>query len=289
LDWSEKFFKKILMEMFRFALPLIPAGFVLTFLTNSTPFFIKFFCGTESVGLYAIGSVIAAGVTIFVSAFQSAWNPFAYSILTENNATKIYANVLTAYTIFMSFVALNVSMFSKELLLVFTSKNYYNTYLVAGILSINAVIYGYSSIAAIGSGIAKNNKPLATSILFALIITVISYCILIPIWGKEGAAVAAGFGYLIVPIYLFYKGQKHLFIPYNFYIPIIFLFKIALLFYVSLKLTSNLRLGYGIMIKLMLEIVYFGSTYLILKFFYKDFYKSFSTIFSYKKKGDFGI
>jgi O-antigen/teichoic acid export membrane protein len=265
--------------MLKYALPLIPTTVAFWVLNNSSAFVIQYFYNQSEVGLYQLGMTIASGVAIFVTAFQMAWGPFAFSIIKNENAKNTYAMMLNVYSIFFTSIALLIALFSLEILKIFTNKSYYGAAIVAGILSFNGIIYGYSYILGIGNNIEKNNKPLAISVFFGAIITFILYLILVPLIGKEGAAISTTLGYIVVPIFVYKKAQKVYKIEFNVNLTI-FISIIGICIYsISLFFESN-NILMIILLKLLLIFIYFAIVFLLIKKFDENLYKKINSIFS---------
>jgi O-antigen/teichoic acid export membrane protein len=203
-------------EMLRFSLPLIPAAIAYWLINSTDAYFIQFFKGQSEVGLFSIGASLASGVALFTGAFQQAWGPFAFSIMNEPDAKRTYANVFLTFGVFSSLILLSMFLFTPEILTLLTTPKYYDSAWVASILSINLILIAFTYIASVGTGISKNNKYYSIGILFASVLTILLDVVLIPIWGKEGSAIATVLAQLIVPVYLFFKAQKLYSIPYPF-------------------------------------------------------------------------
>lgn len=204
-----------LREMLRFALPMIPTSVAFWIINSSSTFILDYFYNLKEVGIFQLGLTISSAVTLFTSSFQMAWGPFAYSIIQNENAKNVYSTVLTAYTIIANFIALSVALFAYELLVVFTTPDYYSAYLVAGLLSFNSTIYSYVYILEIGNGIVKNNKPLAIAVLLSAVVTTGLLLGLTPLFGKTGTAFSMIFGNLVIPVYVYFAAQKSYYIPYK--------------------------------------------------------------------------
>ena len=205
-----------LKEMTRFAFPMVPASLAYWIVNLSWNYFIQGFSSTAEVGLYQVGNYVASVVALITGAFQQAWGPFAMSIHKEPGAKKVYADVLLAYLWITCFLSVALSLFSHEILMVFTTKSYMGASRVVGILAFNYVGIGLSYIAVIGSAIGKTTKPYGHSILLAAILTIALNLMLVPSLGKEGAALSTLIAQSIVPIYVFYYSQKIYPIPYQF-------------------------------------------------------------------------
>jgi O-antigen/teichoic acid export membrane protein len=218
-NWlSLKYFtKKRLLEMLKYAFPLIPAALSYWLLNNTDSYFIQYFTkNTAEVGLFGIGAMLASVLGMFTNAFQQAWGPFAFSLINSEDVKKIYANVFLLFGYAMSVLAALLMLFAPEALMIFTTPEYYDSAWVAGILGYNLVLIGFSYIASIGISVNKNTRPYGAAMLYATIVTIVLNVILIPKFGKEGSALATVFAQIIVPIYLFYIGQKVYPVPYKF-------------------------------------------------------------------------
>lgn len=218
-DWlSIKYFnKQRLKAMLRFALPMIPAALSYWLLNNTDSYFIAYFTkSTAEVGLFGIGAMLASVIGMFTGAFQQAWGPFAFSLINNPDAKKVYASVFLVFGYGMALLAALLMLFAPEALMIFTTPEYYGSAWVAGILGYNLVLISFSYIAIIGISIKKTTAPYGMAMLGATIVTILLNLILIPKFGKEGSALATVIAQIIVPAYLFYKGQKVYPIPYKF-------------------------------------------------------------------------
>ena len=163
-----KYFDKMRLKvMLKYALPFIPAALAYWLLNSTDSYFIAYFKDKTEVGLFGIGASLAAGLGLFTGAFQQAWGPFAFSIMNEENAKQVYANVFLLFGYIMGLLAALLMMFAPELLLLLTSPSYYSAAWVGGILGYNLVLIGFTYIASIGISIAKVTAPYGIAMLVA--------------------------------------------------------------------------------------------------------------------------
>jgi len=236
-----------LKEMMTFAFPMVPASLAYWIVNLSWNYFIQGFSSTAEVGLYQVGNYVASIVALITGAFQQAWGPFAMSIHKDPGAKKVYADVLLAFLWITCLLSVGLSLFSHEILMVFTTESYVGASRVVGILAFNYVGIGLSYIAVIGSAIAKTTKPYGHSILLAAILSIALNLILVPRLGKEGAALATLIAQSIVPVYVFYYSQKLYPIPYQFGVALkIIVFSIILTVLGGSISISNPFLGIGV-------------------------------------------
>ncbi len=205
-----------LKAMVVYSFPFVPATIAFWLVNLSGVFFVNAYLNETETGLYQIGTSIAAAVGLATTAFQQAWSPFAFSIMHKEEAKTIYAKVLEIYVIVVGGFCLMVSLFAPEALMLLATPKYYDAAWVASILTFSYFAIGLTSIADLGTAIAKKTAPLGFISTVSAAVLVLLYMLLIPSFGKEGAAVAICFSQLIIPVYMFFKSKKVYPIPYNF-------------------------------------------------------------------------
>lgn len=262
-DWiSIRFFsKERLREMVRFSAPLVPATIMYWLMNTASVYFLKAYVKDNAeIGLYQVGASVANILSLCTWAFFQAWSPFALSVSRQENAKRIYSFVFELYCVVGLFIALSLMLTSSDILIIFTRPGYLGASTVLGLLAINVVLVGMPNILAIANNLAKKNMSYAIAIGIGSIITVILFMVLIPAYGKEGAAIAMITGNLFIPIFLAYSAQRLYFIPYNF-MRIIFVIVIQLaMFLVAQNLFSTLP-GH-LMAIFFMGVIVFGSYYL---------------------------
>ncbi|MDQ4121017.1 MAG: oligosaccharide flippase family protein [Acidobacteriota bacterium] len=221
-------------EMISFGYPLIPANISYWVINLSGVYFIQSFANTREVGLYQVGSAVATAMALLTGAFQMAWGPFAISIHKQPDAKRIYALALQLYLGVASLAAVLLTLFASEILIILTTESYFDAYLVAGILAFNYLVIGLGYIAMIGGNIAKNNKSFGIAAVVSACLLISLNLILVPIYGKEGAAISTLVSQIVIPIAVFWQTQKFYPVPYNFG-------KAVLIF------LSGLSVGFGVL------------------------------------------
>ncbi|MDW8345796.1 MAG: oligosaccharide flippase family protein [Bacteroidia bacterium] len=207
----------LLKPMLLYVIPGIPSNILYWILNNSVGYFIYILCQSkDEVGLFNIGAAIASLIALIVSTFQQAWTPFAMSIIQNENAKSIYARVLILYCAAIGLISMLVGMFTKEALILFTHPKYYEAQYTAVILVYSQIFIGLTHIGMIGSAIKKTILPLLKVLFVSACLFAVLCAIMVPVYGKEGAAVSTLIAQIMMPIYVFYRSQKDYYIPYNF-------------------------------------------------------------------------
>lgn len=221
-------------EMFFFSMPLIPGSIAFWVINLSGVYFIQSMRDAREVGLYQLGTTVASGIAMLTGAFQMALGPFTFSIYKQPEAKTVYSQILTLFVGGGCFVAFLITLFAREALMIVATPPFYDANLVAGILAFNYIVICLSYIASIGTSIAKNNYMYGAASLVSAALLVILNLSLIPVFGKEGAALSTLASQIIIPIAVFWHAQRLYPIPYNFK-------KSALIF------LSSLIAGFGIL------------------------------------------
>ncbi|HEU4883208.1 MAG TPA: oligosaccharide flippase family protein [Longimicrobium sp.] len=205
-----------LREMLVFALPLIPAAVAFWINGMGDRYFVQHYVTTAEVGLFQVGYAISAVVALGTTAFQQAWGPFALSIHRDAGARPFYAQALLLYLWIGLLGAAAVSVFSPEILRLFTTPAYLGAWTVVPFLAFSYVMSGLAYIAGLGPSLAKRTAPTAVAVGVASVLNLALNFVLTPRYGKEGSALATLLSQAVVPLYLFRSSQRMYPIPYRF-------------------------------------------------------------------------
>lgn len=205
-----------LREMLRFAVPLIPAALAFWVVNLSDRYFVQYYASTTEVGLYAVGSALAAVVAMITNAFQQAWGPFALSIHKQDDAKQVYAHVLTIYMWLTCLASAALTILAPEALQLLATESYVGAADVVAFLTLSYVMIGLGYIASVGTAIVKTNAPTGVAVTVAAALNIALNIVLVPSLGKTGAAVATLISQSVVPVYIFFRAQQLYPIPYRF-------------------------------------------------------------------------
>ena len=205
--------KELIRDMLKYSFPLIP-GTIAFWVVNATG--VYFLPKLQEAGLYNIGNSVAMGMALFTGAFQMSWGPFVFANYKKESAPATFASIFLLFIAFSGLLSIGLCLFGREVLSILTTHEYLNADWVSGILSINYIITGLNYIASAGLNIAKNNNSYGVSMIISAVLLIVLNLVMVPVWGKEGAALAAVLSQVIVPVIMFYYAQKLYPFPYNF-------------------------------------------------------------------------
>jgi len=209
-----------LKEMLRFGLPLAPAALGVWVMTSADRFLLRILCDQAEVGLYDMAAKLSGVIALGTVAFQQAWGPFAYSIMHKKGVQRVYAKVLDVYCLVGCALGTAVALLGPLLFRVMTTEPFYPAVSCLPALVFAYFFAGAQFIAGLGSGIAKRSMPLAGAIGLGAAINVGLNLVLIPLWGRDGAAWATLLAYALSTVFLFAAGQLHHPIPYRWTVPL---------------------------------------------------------------------
>jgi O-antigen/teichoic acid export membrane protein len=133
--WSIKFkfnfliSKALMKQILSYGLPLLPHAFGLLAIESLNRYFLDSYGNKFELGLYSFAFTLAAPLGILNTAFITAWTPHLYRLFkedTESSKNKI-VKVHTLYILFIIITAILISVFSKNILSLFSAK-YYSSY-----------------------------------------------------------------------------------------------------------------------------------------------------------------
>jgi len=266
-DWiSIKFFdRKLLSQMFRYSIPLVPTAIALWGLNSAGGYFLQFYKGENEVGLYQTGVTIAGMMTFVIGAFTQAWGPFAMSMKDESGAIDFFAKVFILYLSVVGLLATGVGIFSPEILKFITTPAYQDAHWVTSILVFSSLLVGLNYIGSLGMNLVKNMRQFAKAFLVGSGINVLLYLVGSKYLGKEGCALASLVTNTGISVYIFWASQKMVFIPYNFFKGwIIFLSCITIVIFGKFVIISS-SLSITVLYKSLLYLLLFVILYFINK------------------------
>ena len=211
-----EFDRKLLRDMNRFGLPLVPSALFLWVTNFSDRIFLVKLGDTHEVGLYSVGVRIASAMVLMLTAFRLAWPAFAFSIEDDREARRTYGFVLTYLVLLATWMATALALLSPWIVRWITSKpDYEPASRVVGPLAFSAVAFGGYIVVAIGVGRARRTQFNWVVTGAAAIVNISLNLLLIPPYGMMGAAVATIAAYTTMFAGMSWWSQRIYRVPYQ--------------------------------------------------------------------------
>ena len=230
---SYKFDKQLWKELFKYAWPLMILGLAGSVNETFDRVIMKWIIPQSAnpefqLGVYGVCYKFSILMTIFITMFRYAAEPFFFSHANQTDSRVIYSTVMNWFIIVCSFIFLSVMLNMDIIQKIITSE--YRTGLgIVPILLIANMFLGIFYNLSIWYKLTDKTKLGAAVSLIGAGITIILNFILVPIFGYVGAAWATLICYLSVMVISYFLGQKHYPINYN-------LNKFGLYFFAALAL-----------------------------------------------------
>jgi O-antigen/teichoic acid export membrane protein len=210
-DWSE------LRTMLAFGLPLWPVAASSWAMAMADRFFLLEYASADALGLYGLGVRLSNLVLLGVTAVGIAWSPFALELHSRDPEQErlVRAQALTYVTCALAFMAVCVSVYAREFLLLVTPPTFVEGYRVVGILSMGIVALGVNSVTMTGITLARETRYFAQYTVVTAGLNLVLNALLIPSAGIIGAAAATTLSYIVLALLYYHRAQRLDPVPYN--------------------------------------------------------------------------
>jgi O-antigen/teichoic acid export membrane protein len=203
-----QFDRSLYRAMNRFGLPLVPSAVALWLTNFSDRFFLVRLSDLHEVGLYSIGVRLASSIVLLLTAFRLAWPAFAYSIEDDREASRAYSFVLTYVVYVCCWLALGLGLLAPWLLRLITTEAFYPAQNVVAPLAFGVAAFGAYVVVQIGTGRARQTRANWVVTGAAAAIDIALNLILIPPYGRMGAAVATVTAYTVLFLMMAWRAQR---------------------------------------------------------------------------------
>ncbi len=209
-------------EMALFGLPLIPNGLAYLLIEMSDKFLMNHFLGRETLGVYAANYKFGTILLFLVSAFRTAWQPFFLKVARQDDAKRIYARVLTHFTLVGVVMVVGVSYLLTDLLTFdiggfsLLGRKYWAGLPIIPVILTSYLFYGLYVNFTVGVYIRKRTRLMFLFTGAGALVNIASNFYLMPAYGMMGAAVATLLSYMVMAGLLFAYNQKIFPVPYDY-------------------------------------------------------------------------
>jgi O-antigen/teichoic acid export membrane protein len=219
IDFKLQFDKQLWKKMLKYALPIMIWG--MAGIVNETfdRILLKHLIPSadhpmEQLGIYGACYKVAILMTLFIQAFKFAAEPFFFSQANNNDARKIYADVMKYFVIICAFIFLGVMMYI-DIIIKIIGKDFREGAAIIPILLFANLCLGVFFNLSIWYKITDKTQYGAYISVFGAIITLVLNFWLVPIMGYMGAAWATLVCYFSIMLISYLLGQKHYYIHYD--------------------------------------------------------------------------
>ncbi len=219
---------------------------------------LNFIDNRHAVGLYsmAVKFVNLSDIAILQS-FQQAYMPYAFKQNKKENFKELHSR-LTTYLIFTLFFAgLGISLFAREILIIFSPKNpaYWQAAMYIPLIVFLKPLAGLRFMWGLGLHIAKKTRPIPLMVIFGATLNIGLNIVLIRLMNVYGAIISSFISFLIMDAIYYYFSMRTYKVKYELD-RIIFLFLYSVPFLASFYLLKDINLFIGLGLKLIILLLY---------------------------------
>ena len=212
-----KFELDVIKPSIKYGLPLIFSAMAINLLNGSDRYLLKFLSNYTELGLYELGYKVAGVLNMFVIIpFGLTLLPLAFKIYKTAGDKEYYSKLKTYVAFFLFWAGFSLSIFSKEVVTLFSQNaSYYPAYSVVPLIVFAYIIYGMSMISSLGIYLTGKNQYVAIITIFCAALNIGLNFILIPNYGMMGAAVNTVISFGILDVLSLLSAGKYYKIPYE--------------------------------------------------------------------------
>ena len=256
--------KKLIKDMYKYSLPLVPNGISWWIVNISDRTIISFVLGAGANGLYAISNKFPTIISSLSGVFNLSWSESAALHINSEDRDEFFTDITN--TVIKLFTALGIGMLAcmPFVFPIMVNKQYADAYNYIPFLVIatvfNVVICLYSQVY-----LAKKlSKQVATTAILGAIINILVNVVFIKLIGIYAAALSTTVSYFVMMIYRHFDLKKYINIKIetSLIIKSIIMFSITLfVYYYNNMLLNIINLIVVVIYCVLLNKVFLLSTY----------------------------
>lgn len=187
---------KIIMEMFKFGLPIIPASIIGYLLNSVDKMMLRNYSTFYEIGIYAAALKITSMLGIIKQCFTLYWVPVAYRWHKEEKNIDKFKEVADIVGFIMSILLLFILLF-KYAIVIILGPNYTQSIYIMPFLLLFPIMSTMSETTSLGIAFSgRTSYNILVSATAAIVNIALNY-ILIPRYHALGAAIATGISYIV--------------------------------------------------------------------------------------------
>lgn len=262
-QFSIRFDAALWKKMFRYSSPMIIIG--LAGMVNEVidrQMLVKLIDGSKDYAMkiqaiYSQNYKLSIVITLFVTAFRMAAEPFFFSKAQDKNAPELYAKVMKWFVITVCLAFLTTALFIDDVWKYYIGPSYRSGLYVVPVLLVANVFSGIYYNLSIWYKITDKMRIGIYITVFGAIITFVGNYLFIPKFEMMAAAWTTLICYFSMVVVCYIWGQKYYPIPYAMKRILTYLIAIVLLFLVHKTITTYIFPGAHALLRLSSGVVWF--------------------------------
>ncbi|SES96442.1 Membrane protein involved in the export of O-antigen and teichoic acid [Enterococcus malodoratus] len=185
-------------DLLKYSIPLIPNGIAFWITNTIGRYFILFFLGTSSNGLFAVANKIPSLLNVLNTIFFQAWQLSAIEEFDSTDNSKFYSRIFSFYSKFL-FVGMSGILFIlKPMISILVSQEFSDSWKYVPFLLLTVVYSSFSGFLGNYYVAAKSTNRVITTTIYGSIFNILGNGLLIPLVGLNGAGISSAISFFLV-------------------------------------------------------------------------------------------
>nr|WP_321406541.1 polysaccharide biosynthesis C-terminal domain-containing protein [uncultured Carboxylicivirga sp.] len=260
-----KWHGKLLKEMIHYGYPLAISNILTLVLTISDRYILEAYYSLEAVGSFSVAIKVANVLqVIVVASFVTSYTYEYYKSINEEDNTRYHLKLFTYFMLFMVVSGLGIVLFGKEIIYILMAgkTEYFDALPVIPLLIVGLIFSGMRQVFVLPLTKYKQTRLISIVMIITGILNVGLNFLVIPRFGKEGAAFTTAISQLFAAIWFLRRVNRLETNNYEWRKVIIFLLTGAVFCTISFYIPS-ITIIVDILVKLLLLAGYFVLLYLL--------------------------
>lgn len=191
---------KHVQTMLAYSIPLIPNGIMWWFVGALNRPLMEAYLGMHAIGIYAVANKFPGILSMMFAVFSTSWQISVLEEYGKESFNDFYNKIVKIVTVFLIALFIMVTMFSKLLVHIFSTPEFYNAWIYIPILTLATVFSNIGSLTGTVFSAAKQSKYFFYSSIWGAAVAVVFNFILIPVFGIYGAAFSVLFSFFAMAV-----------------------------------------------------------------------------------------
>ena len=192
--YSKELSKKIII----YSAPVVINDISWWIIHSSDKIMIEIMLNANILGLYTVATKMPALLNVFTTIFSKSWGISSINEIEKDNDINFYSLVFEYYSLFVFFISLLIISISKYFMIIYVSKDFYDSWKFVPILIASATFSAISTyFGAIYGALKKNMNAMITTLCAATINIICNYIFII-CFGIWGAIIGTISAYLVI-------------------------------------------------------------------------------------------
>jgi O-antigen/teichoic acid export membrane protein len=203
-----------LPSLLRFGLPTVPPEAAVFALNLVDRQWLVHEAGLGANGVYSAAGKLATLVIVVARAFQAAWPPLAYE-LGDEDAPKVYANVVRAYVVLLGWMVVGLTLLRHQVTDVLLDDDFAAAAGALPWLALGWALWGLTWIFTTIAGRHHATGRTLPAALLGLAVNVAALALLVPTLEATGAAIALVAAYVVALAVAHLRTRRLMAVPFD--------------------------------------------------------------------------